>query len=1153
MGNISDKNITYIHCHTDLSNGITNIDSITKYDQYIQRAKELGMKAMAFTEHGSVFSWKNKKQHLEEAGLKYIHGIEAYITEDLKEKKRDNYHCVLLAKNYDGFLELNRLSSKSFDRTDGHFYYAPRITYDELESTSDNIIISTACLGGILSRGNDVIKERFINFLAANRHRCFLEIQHHNVKEQKEYNQYLYKLSQTIHVPLVTGTDTHALNQEHLEGRSILQKAKNVYFSDEESWDLSFKSYDELVEAYKIQDSLPIEVVLKAIENTNVIADFVEEYQIDTSYKYPHLWDNPLQTFRDKINEGIKKRGVDKYPNYQEYLDRIEYEMQAYIHNEAIDFMLLMEDIIAWCKTQDIQVGYGRGSVNGSVIAWLLGITEMDSIKHVLNFDRFLNVERVSLSDIDTDFPPSRIEDVKQYIFSKHGLHCSDIITFNTIADKGAIRDVGRALGISLDTVGMICEAVDNEDSYQKVRAQYPKLFKYVDLVKGTVVSIGSHPCGTVVSELDIESTLGLCTTSTSSYPISQIYMKEIDSLNYVKLDLLKLDTIELINDTCKLAGIERLTPDNVDINDVKVWNSMRDDTTGIFQWEGSTGNGYIKRLLSDENIKKFQSVNENVDRMTLLSIGNSAIRPAGASYRDDLANGVIRKTGSRPIDEFLSNTFGYLVFQEQIIAFLHQYCGFTMGEADVVRRGFAKKTGTDKYIPVIKNGGYMSDKSEHHIQGYIETMSEKYAISPEKSEEDIVAFIKVIEDASSYLFSLNHSQPYSYEGYVSGYLRTYYPLEFLTTALNINADKEEKTKALISYALKCGIQIKSPQFRYSRAGYFFNKESNTIYKGIGSIKYMNSTVADELYRISEGFSGHFIDLLYLMKNTSLNSRQLDILIKINFFEEFGDINRLLEINRYFDCLSGKKQIRKGEQLDKLNLSEDIVRKFSGKETETTVEEIDCLAYAHDHNISVTDLEDCFKYKYLIVEDKKEKIPNGYSTKKFVTKYGISDDEIKKYATKISYGRFEDLKIGSLLRYLFKHTDVKECSLFQIIRYQDQHLGYIDKISSDLDWRYVYVTNLNAIYSPKFSAYCICNGKTQEMKVHKTIPRNDKRCKTSFQQVPFKEGDVLYIKDWKREPKKQKTANGWEAVPGAFEWWIKDYRIVEKGDDGEEE
>ena len=162
-------------------------------------------------------------------------------------------------------------------------------------------------MGGILSKGEGLIKEALYEFLAQNRHRCFLEIQHHNVKEQKEYNKYLYKLSQTINVPLVTGTDTHALNQEHLEGRSMFQKAKNVRFSDEESWDLTFKSYDELVDAYKIQDSLPMDVVIEAIENTNVIADFVEEYQIDTSYKYPHLWDNPLQTFRDKINEGSKR------------------------------------------------------------------------------------------------------------------------------------------------------------------------------------------------------------------------------------------------------------------------------------------------------------------------------------------------------------------------------------------------------------------------------------------------------------------------------------------------------------------------------------------------------------------------------------------------------------------------------------------------------------------------------------------------------------------------------------------------------------------------------------------------------------------------------------------------------------------------------
>lgn len=950
-----------------LSNGTTNIDSITNFRDYIARAKELGMSAICFTEHGNIFEWIHKKEEVEKAGMKYIHGIEAYITESLEDKKRDNYHCVLIAKNYDGVLELNQLVSDSYNRNDGHFYYMPRILYDDLEKTSDNIIISTACLGGILHKGNDDIRNRFICFLQRNRHRCFLEIQHHIDDGQKEYNKYLKVLSDEIGVPLITGTDTHALNTEHLEGRSILQKSKGVFFADEESWDLTFKSYEELVTAYEKQGSLPVEVVKEAINNTNVLANMIEEFNIDRTYKYPHLWENPMKTFQNKIMQGIKKRGVDKYPNYQEYIDRIKHELKAYEHNGAIDFMLLMDDIISWCIENDIMVGYGRGFVNGSVIAWLLGITEMDSIKHNLNFERFMNTERVSLSDIDTDFPPSRIEEVKKYIFSKTGLYCCDIVTFNTVADKGAIRDVGRALGIPLAEVSTICDSVDNEELYEKSREKYKELFKYVDMIKGTIVSVGSHPCGCVVAPLTITDRFGTFTTSTSNYPISQINMKEIDGLNYVKLDLLRLDTIELINDTCKLAGIERLTPDNVDITDVNVWNSIRDDTTQIFQWEGNTGDSYIKKLLSDENIKRFQEVNENVDRMTLLSIGNSAIRPAGASYREDLASGVVRKTGSKPIDDFLSNTFGYLVFQEQIIAFLHQYCGFTMGEADIVRRGFAKKTGTDKYIPIIKNGGLLTDKSDHQIKGYIETMKEVYGIEEEKSEQDIVAFIQVIEDASAYLFSLNHSQPYSYEGYVSGYLRTHYPLEFLTTALNINKDKEEKTKSLTAYAKKSGITFQSPKFRHSRAGYFCDKETNTIYKGIGSIKYMNENVANELYEMSGYNFDDFVDLLYYLKEkTSLNSRQLDILIRIDFFEEFGDINRLLDIAEKFDLLYDKQQIRKDDKLQQLHIDESVIRKFAEKETFTSVEEIDCVEFVkslgYDDQQALDKLKDCIKY-----------------------------------------------------------------------------------------------------------------------------------------------------------------------------------------------
>lgn len=1070
-------NFTYIHLHSDMSNGVTNIDSVTKYDDYINRAKELGMKALAFTEHGSVFGWCNKKKHIEAAGMKYIHGMEAYVTEDIENKQRDNYHCVLLARNYEGFLEINELSSKSFNRNDGHFYYTPRITYDELENTSDNVIISTACLGGILNKGNDVIREKFINFLRRNKHRCFLEIQHHMDEGQKKYNQFLYALSKEIGVPLVSGTDTHALNDEHLEGRSILQKSKNVFFEDEESWDLTFKSYDELVAAYEKQKSLPMDVVLKAIENTNVIADMVEEYKIDESYKYPHLWEDSLGTFRRKIEEGIKRRGVDKYSNYQEYLDRIEYEMEAYIHNGAIDFMLLMEDIIAWCKTKDIQVGYGRGSVNGSVIAWLLDITEMDSIKHNLNFDRFMNVERVSLSDVDTDFPPSRIEEVKEYIFSKHGLYCSDIITFNTVADKGAIRDVGRALGMPLTEVADICNSVDNEELYEKSREKYKELFKYVDLIKGTIVSIGSHPCGTIVSPITLSDSVGLCTTSTSNHPISQIYMKEVDGLNYVKLDLLKLDTIELISETCKLANIDMLTPDNVDITDVEVWNSMRDDTTSIFQWEGNTGDSYIKKLLSDENIEKFKEVNENVDRMTLLSIGNSAIRPAGASYREDLASGVVRKTGSKPIDDFLSSTFGYLVFQEQIIAFLHQYCGFTMGEADIVRRGFAKKTGTDKYIPIIKNGGYLTDKSNHYISGYIVTMKEKYGIEENKSEEDIVAFINVIEDASSYLFSLNHSQPYSYEGYVSGYLRTHYPLEFLTTALNINKDKEEKTKALTAYAKKCGITFQSPKFRYSRAGYFCNKDTNTIYKGIGSIKFLNENVANELYDMADMQFRDFIDVLVYLKNkTSINSRQLNILIKIDFFGEFGDINKLLHITERFDLLYGKKQLSKDKCEEKTGFSPSVVEKFAEKSTEKTL---------------------------------------------------------------------SNINMDKLLRYIVDNSDISECTLSQKLKYQIEHLGYIEYVNPSLDNRYVVILDIDTTYSPKFKAYCLRTGQMCEMKIHSRLIKKDSRIKNSYSDTPVENGDIIYMVRCDKEPKKKKIDDEWQTVPNEFVWWINAYRKMD--------
>lgn len=906
-----DNYVVY-HLHSDLSTCVTSIDSVTKPDQYINKAKECGMKALAFSEHGSVFSWVKKKEHIEAAGMKYIHAIECYITETLEDKIKDNYHCVLIARNYEGVLEINKLSSKSFNRDDNHYYYVPRISMDELEGTSDNIIICTACLANPLANGQPSIQRRFLNFILANKDRCFLEIQHHDEKKQKLYNKYLYKLSQKHHIRLITGTDTHCLNEEHAAARKVLQKGKKISFPDEDTWDLVWKTYDELVEAYRKQDALPLDAVLDAINNTNVMADMVEEFKLDRSYKYPHLWDNPEKLFREKIEAGLVRRGVVNYPNKQVYLDRIEYEMKAYIHNQAIDFMLLMEDIVSWCRSQNIQIGYGRGSVNGSVCAWLLGITEMDAIKHKLNFDRFMNVERVSLSDIDTDIPPNRIDEVKQYVFNRHGLYCCDIVTFNTIAEKGAIKDCCRALEIPLDVATSICKAYDEDTKkYEEYREQYKELFYYVNLVKNVVVSMGSHPCGTVCSPHSIDDKMGLCSTSTDNFMISQIYMKEIDGLNYVKLDLLKLDTIQLISDTCKAANIPMLTPDNMDIDDEKVWDSIRNNTVGIFQWEKPAGKQYIKKLLSESTINKFKELNENIDRMTLFSIGNSAIRPAGASYREDLANGVVRTSGNKAIDDFLRPTFGYLVFQCQIIEFLHSYCGFTMGEADIVRRCFAKKTGTEDWLPIIENGGESLGSNKRYIAGFVKTMDEKYNMEEEEAHRVIKAFLQVILDASDYLFSLNHSQPYSYEGYACGWLRYYYPVEFLTCDLNINKDNSDKTNEITAYALSQGITIKSPEYGKSSADYTCDTKKWIIYKGLASIKNLSSNMAIELYNFSQKKEYcDFIDLLEDLINAKIcDSKQLDILIKINFFKKYGDINYLLAVKVVFDKLYGKKQM----------------------------------------------------------------------------------------------------------------------------------------------------------------------------------------------------------------------------------------------------
>ena len=928
------------HIHSDLSNAVTNIDSVTKYQQYVERAKECGMTTFGFSEHGSVMEWWHKKTAIEDAGMKYAHMMECYLTESLDEKVRDNYHCVLIARNYNGFLELNKLMSNSFNRNDNHFYYVPRISFNELFNTSDNIILTTACVGGVfgktLEERGDEPKNKFLEFMVANKDRCFFEIGHHIDQKQVEYNRYIKNLSDRTGIPLIAGTDTHVLNEEHEQGRSILQKSKKIFFEGEENWDLKFKTYDELVDAYKLQGSLPEDIYMVAIDNTNKLAEMIEPFALDRGTKYPHIYENPEETFKQKINDAVRNHPYAKKNHSKEELfPAVREEYEVYKKTGSIDFMLLQTYLREWERSQGIECGYGRGSVSGSIIAYLLGITQMDSLRFDLNFFRFMNPARVTNADIDTDYSGKDRDRVKEFLLKDKmdlpNINTAEIITFNTIALKGAIRDVCRALYKEDETVDYLFLSSEiislAELDEGKAREAYPEVFKYVDIVNGTIVSVGTHPSGVLVSDLPIEEIVGLCSTSSSKYQVSVINMKELDDLMFVKLDVLGLDNIGVINDTCKMLGIDRLTPDNTNLEDEDVWKSIRDDTTLIFQWESNSARTYLKQFMSDKTLEIARSKIPSFSMIKWLSFGNGLIRPACASFRDSVAKGEFYDNGFDALNEFLAPEAGRLAMQETIMQFLVKFCGYSDAESDLVRRGIAKKKGTEQLLPEIE-------------RRFIEYCTKEYDMSEEECSKIIKPFIQVILDASAYSFSWNHSDSYSCIGYICGYLRYYYPYEFLTAALNIFGDNMDKTVEITRYAAKRGISVTTPKWGASRDTYSYNKEDKTIAKGLSSVKYMNANVAESLYELSQEntytlWDGRlsFIELLLdIDQKTSVNSRQLEILIKLDFFFEFGNQNKLLRIVDVFNTFKqGKaKQIRR-ELVDGTEFGDIISNYADGK------------------------------------------------------------------------------------------------------------------------------------------------------------------------------------------------------------------------------
>lgn len=900
------------HCHTELS----LLDSCTKYQDYVDLAVKNGQKALSISEHGKPLNWTEKWNACKQAGIRYIHSVEIYLTESLKEKVRDNYHTVLMARNMDGLRELNALVSLSCDKD--HFYYTNRLSFDEFLGISKNIITTSACLASPLNK----LDENHPRYMELAKKYDFLEVQAHNHPEQIEFNKRLVKLAKQLGKPLIAGTDTHSSSKYKAECRAVLLAAKHKSYGDEDAFDLTYKTYDELVEMFRTQGALTENEYLEAIENTNRLYDMTEDIELDTSIKYPILY-GTREADSEKFTETVERKFKEKLetgviPASQETAFRtaIEEEMRVFRKLKMDGFMLSMSELISWCKEQGMAIGTARGSVGGSRVAYITDIIDLNPETWQTVFSRFCNEDRVEIGDIDIDCVESDRPAIFKHITDRFGKDkTARVASFGTMQSKGVIDDVGRSLAIkweksnpgrpngdnpwSLSNIARIkTEFEANED---KTKKKYPELFYYYDGLIDTKISQSVHPAGMVISPITLVDNFGVFDKDDEN--CLMLDMENIhDFTGLAKYDFLILKTVQVIRDTCRYLNKPYPKTHEIDWNDKEVWADMIRNPSGIFQFEGA---------FAFESLKKFvpQSIFD-------MSIVTACIRPSGSSYRDVLLARQVHKNPSEMIDDLLRDNLGYLIYQEDTIKFLQQICGLSGSEADNIRRaiGRKQKERLDKAMPSI-------------LEGYCNKSPKPRA----EAEQEAKEFLQIIEDSASYQFGYNHSVAYCLLGYLCAYYRYYHPIEFITSFLN-NAANEDDIRNGTAYANRVGIKITMPKWGLSKSEYFFDKDKNIIAKGLSSIKYMSSGIAEELYGLAhEKSHRRFVDILRdLDQKTSLNTRQLDILIKIDFFSDFGNQRELLRItDLYYETFKrGQAKKISKDKVDGTPL-EAIVNKYA--------------------------------------------------------------------------------------------------------------------------------------------------------------------------------------------------------------------------------
>lgn len=933
------------HKHDHVSN-IFSPDTNTKQEEYILKALEYGHTSYFTTNHGSFGDIFEARTLCNKYGIKCIAGIEGYIVPDASEKDKRNYHIVVIPKTDETRKKMNYVSSMA--NING-FYYKPRFFMKDLLALDKNdVYITTACVAGLL-RDEDSIEKIFKPLFKHFGNNVMLEVQTHLDPVQIEINKKAIYFSDEYGLSLIAANDSHYIDESGKQERLELLKGKHINYGSEDDFILDYPTAETMIERFKKQNVLSDNQINDAINNT-LIFDNCEEIKLDYSIKMPTIYPNLTPNQRVKLlKQEINKRFkvIREQENisdndFKRYRDGIRYEMKIIEDtNDEVhtaDYFLFNEKNVdlAVNKYGGVLTRGGRGSCGSFYINRILGMTQLDRFKINLPLfpDRFASTARLlenrSLPDIDFNVKSQEpFVKASRELLGEHG--CYPMYAPGTMQISEAFRNVCRSKGMDFDEFNDVAKNLEAYENDEKWKPIIEEANKYV----GTIVSGSVHPCAHILSDKNLLYEYGvtrlgenLCVLITSS---------EADEYKVLKNDYLIVKVWKLIDETFKEIGKPIITANELlrSIKDDKrIWDLFKNGITcTLNQVDSDNGSQQAKRY----KVSSF----EDGAHLT------AAIRPSFDSWREQFLNREDYTTGSEQLDKVLNDTHGYILFQESLMQYF-DWLGVTPAESI----GLIKKISKKK----IKPEDFANLEERIRKQWIINT----------GSEGGFDTTWKMIQSCMSYGFCSAHAAATSLDMCYGAYLKVNYPLEYYSVCFNNYSDDQVRTNKLKKELDYFNIKLSDIKFRHSTSKYSYNRENNTIYKGMSSIKYIGDNVGDDLYALKDNKYDDFIDLLIDIKNTSVNSKQLEILIKLNFFSEFGEINTLLKQVDYFDKVYGKKQF-KIDKLEELGLPKDIVKLHCKKQTEKIWKDFDSVSLLKDiiKNVEYkeTSLMDIFNYQ----------------------------------------------------------------------------------------------------------------------------------------------------------------------------------------------